>query len=100
MISDEPDEDADDLDDDKMLETYIGPGQGNATDVAVALPDWPPTHSPLNGPGVNGVGLNIDRATVAWFKANYAEWQREIGSVLRGWIVAQTQVDGDIQPSG
>ena len=86
MISDEPDEDADEFDDEKALETYLGVVSGPGVETAADLPDWPPTHSQAHG-----AGLTLEMNTVAWFKANYVDWQREIGSVLRGWVVAKTR---------
>jgi hypothetical protein len=95
MISDEPDEDADELDDEKALEAYLGINSGAGPEVVVDLPDWPPGCSQGQA-----VGLHLDMSTVAWFKAHYVDWQREIGSVLRGWIVAHTRDSHDGQTSG
>lgn len=96
MISDEPDEDADELDDEKALERYLGAaGDIDAAAAPDGMPDWPPGYAQ----GQAG-GLNVDMSTIAWFKTNYIDWQQEIGSVLRGWIVAKTRGDQDTQTLG
>jgi hypothetical protein len=86
MISDDPDEDADTLDDETVLETYLGDGPlrpDTAASVATELPDWPPQ-------AVRDVGLNLDLETLAWFKAANANWRREMRAVLRAWVAAKT----------
>jgi len=47
------------------------------------LPDWPPTRS-------RDVGIEIDTATLSWFKANHSNWRRDIRLVLKAWVAAQT----------
>lgn len=92
MISDEPDEDADNLDDEKLLDAlYDGdsPKQDTRADRAMVLPGWPPPRSPDRG-------LTLDPATLAWFKANHADWRAEIGVVLRGWTATHTFVQPSI----
>nr|WP_294550497.1 BrnA antitoxin family protein [uncultured Rhodopila sp.] len=83
MISDEPDEDADCLDDDALIEAYTGivlpptpEGPGPA--------DWPPRRAACDP-------LTVDADVLAWFKANQADWQRRIPAILRGWIAAQSK---------
>ena len=90
MISDEPDEDADELDDEKALGAYLGAGPAAGAEATADMPDWPPACAQGQEPG-----LTLDTSTVAWFKANYVEWQREIGSVLRGWMVAKSRGSHD-----
>lgn len=92
MISDQPDEDADALDDDKLLAAYLGvdpqkPAQGVIT--APEPSDWPPTTE-------HDVGLSVDNMTLAWFKANHADWQRQMRFVLRAWVVAQAVQAGTL----
>ena len=88
MISDQSDEDADSLDDDKLLAAYLGIGTGSNKPehhtVAVPEPsDWPPVTE-------HDVGLTIDNMTLSWFKANHTDWQRQMRFVLRAWVIAQT----------
>jgi uncharacterized protein (DUF4415 family) len=88
MTSDEPDEDADTLDDETLLETYLGasaakPGAG---DPAADLPDWPQRRE-------RNLGLNLDTETLAWFKARHFDWQSKMASILRAWVAAQTRRD-------
>jgi hypothetical protein len=86
MISEEPDEDADTLDDETALQTYFGDTspkwEGGGASGAAQLPDWPP-HI------VRDIGLNLDTETLAWFKAANADWRREMRSVLRAWVAAK-----------
>jgi hypothetical protein len=96
MISDEPDEDADNLDDEILLGTVIGheapkpgPGAENATPIA----DWPP-------PAIKDAGLNLDHETLAWFKANHADWRAQIGDILQAWVTLKTQANSDARPQG
>lgn len=94
MISDEPDEDADNLDDDTLMQTALGPagepldttGRGSG---AAHIEDWP-------SPRMQGLELDIDVQTLAWFKANHANWRKAMGSVLRGWIAAKNQTKSDL----
>ena len=84
MISDEPDEDADTLDDDTALETYFGetsnPGSGAGSISEVS--DWPP-------PEPEDAWLTLDPEMLSWFQARYADWRRQIRHVLNAWIAAQ-----------
>jgi hypothetical protein len=101
MISDESDEDADTLDDDDLLESYLAPdspdriaaerksGRGSAA----AVRDWPASPEP-------DAALHLDAETLAWFKANHADWRRGAAGVLRAWVVARTRAPPDIQPRG
>ena len=87
-ISDQPDEDAANLDDNALFEAYLDAGTPRtagvqATDVGDGMPDWPPVT-------LRNVGLTIDTATLAWFKSNHADWRAEAGFVLRAWVAAQT----------
>ena len=84
MISDEPDEDADSLDDDAALDTYLAedaPKIDSQAPVTPVLPDWPSRTR-------DETGLDIDPETLAWFKAMHVNWRHEIRSVLRGWVAA------------
>lgn len=86
MISDEPDEDADILDDETALESYLGDAPPRTDSVAsgtTELPDWPPR-------AVRDIGLTLDAETLAWFKAANGNWRREMRSVLRAWVAAKT----------
>jgi uncharacterized protein (DUF4415 family) len=91
MISDEPDEDADTLDDEKLLQACFGteaseqrPGLDGRSD----MEDWPP-------PRERDRVLEIDAVTLAWFKANDADWRFRISSILRAWVAAQTSSQRD-----
>jgi hypothetical protein len=97
MISDEPDEDADTLDDEGLLETYVDSGppkQQSGSPNAADTREWP------QPPGARGAGSDIDAATLAWFKANHADWQEELRTVLRTWASEQTRPLPDAQPPG
>ncbi|WP_428533728.1 hypothetical protein [Rhodopila sp.] len=85
MISDEPDEDADNLDDETLLRAYLGVGAATqaATDSTTDLPDWPQRRE-------RDPGLNIDPETLAWFKARHGDWRGRMASVLRAWVAAHT----------
>jgi hypothetical protein len=85
MISDEPAEDADNLDDYRLLTTYLnGSSPKPETDTAPALSDWPP-------PTVQDLGLNVDAATLRWFETNYGDWRQGMCSVLRAWVDMHTR---------
>ena len=85
MISDEPDEDADLLDDEAALEAYLGdttPQAGSFSPASPPLPDWPPR-------AVRDVALTLDAETLAWFQATTADWRGEIRSILRAWVAVK-----------
>jgi uncharacterized protein (DUF4415 family) len=85
MISDDPDEDADALDDGTVLDNYLGDAPSSpdsAPSEATTLPDWPQT--------ARDIGLSLDTATLAWFKATNINWRSAMQSVLRAWVVANT----------
>ncbi len=93
MISDEPDEDADSLDDESLMETALGSASeprdatGRRSGSAI-IQDWPLSR-------LQGLELDIDVQTLAWFKANHVNWRRAMGSVLRGWIAAKSRANPD-----
>lgn len=89
MISDEPDEDADLLDDDALVEAYTGTILPPAAAGPAGPPpaDWPPRRAVREH-------LTVDADVLAWFKANHADWQRRITAILRGWIAAQSKAAG------
>jgi hypothetical protein len=102
MISDESDEDADALDDDDLLDTYLAPvapkGGVPKREIAAApdLMDWPPRRER------DGAGPDVDASTLAWFRANHVDWRAGMGSVLRAWVAGRTQVDSvdsDVGPA-
>lgn len=86
MITDDPDEDADNLDDEALLNAYLGRGQPGKSDNSENpdedIPDWPPIRT-------RSVDLIVDDDTLGWFKNNHADWRREMGVVLRAWVAAQ-----------
>jgi uncharacterized protein (DUF4415 family) len=85
MISDVQGEDADALDDDEALESLIsdaGPTPGVACSVS-SMPEWPPRER-------SDVGLPVDAETLAWFRSTHADWRRQMGVVLRAWMIANT----------
>jgi uncharacterized protein (DUF4415 family) len=96
MISDEPDEDADTLDDENLLDTVLSADAGER-DVARKAPDaasgsdWPLSHR-------REAALGLDAKTLEWFRANHADWREAMDAVLRGWIVAHAREQPDVQP--
>nr|WP_294522409.1 BrnA antitoxin family protein [uncultured Rhodopila sp.] len=84
MISDEPDEDADSLDDDALVEAYTGTIiTPEPTAAAIPPPaDWPYSASQQDT-------LAVDADILAWFQANHPDWRRRVSAVLRAWIAAQ-----------
>jgi hypothetical protein len=85
MIPDDPDEDADALDDGVMFDNYLGDAptrRDSVTAEAMTLPDWPEA--------VRDIGLNLDAETLAWFTASNTNWRSAMRSVLRAWVVANT----------
>jgi len=84
MISDEPDEDADALDDDVAMESLLDEvrPKANGDHSTTRLPDWPPRSG-------DDLGLALDAETLAWFKAGHADWRCQIRSVLRAWVIAK-----------
>jgi hypothetical protein len=83
MIVDEPDEDADTLDDETALDNYLGGESPANLDTGLAdLPDWP-------APAKRDIGLDLDTATLNWFKQGHADWRREMRFVLRAWVLAK-----------
>jgi hypothetical protein len=96
MISEEPDEDADTLDDESVLETYLGSDALTREAVAgrsTSLQDWPPSHE-------RELGLDLNAETVAWFKANHVDWRLAMASTLRAWVAARTQTRSAAQAAG
>ncbi|PPQ38137.1 hypothetical protein [Rhodopila globiformis] len=88
MISDEPDEDADSLDDEQLLAGFLNGPQGAAVRADGAdRQDWPPC------PGGQDI-LAVDADILTWFKANHDDWQRQIGCVLRAWIATRPGAGG------
>jgi hypothetical protein len=84
MISDEPDEDADNLDDENLLITYLdGSSSKPNLDAEAAVPDWPPR-------ATLDLGLNVDAETLLWFRNNYADWRQGMRAVLRAWVDIRT----------
>ena len=85
MISDDPDEDADTLDDGAVFDSYLGdapPRRDIAASDATTLPDWPEA--------MRDIGLDLDTETLSWFKAANTNWRSAMRSVLRAWVVANT----------
>jgi uncharacterized protein (DUF4415 family) len=81
MISDEPDEDADTLDDNGLLDVFLDKPQAASTQGAQPAPtDWPSRPSRL----LDAIYLDAD--IVNWFQVNHQDWQQQIRGVLRGWI--------------
>jgi hypothetical protein len=85
MISDEPDEDADLLDDDALIEAATGPvTKPSILDSTPAPADWPPRACQA------AETLTVDGDILAWFRARDTNWQPHIHAVLRAWIAART----------
>jgi hypothetical protein len=96
MISDEPDEDADTLDDEGVMDTCFDPDAGAATERtapkrpsdttdAARFEDWPPS-------SLQDLELNLEVGTRAWFKAKHADWRSAMEAVLRSWIESRTSI--------
>jgi hypothetical protein len=84
MFPDDADEDADNLDDTALLESFLRPDQAAArADAEASVPDWPPADA-------TDTIFRIDLATLDWFKSHHADWHREIRLVLHAWITTQT----------
>lgn len=96
-ISDEPDEDADFLDDEGLMDSFIRPdyrtrsakshpraAMNDAGSNDEVMNDWPP-------PRAQG---SAERGAVSWFRANHADWSAQMEAVLRGWILAQVMSIG------
>ena len=84
MISDEPDEDADGSDDDTALESLgdVGP-RPDDTSPLPSLPQWPEHDQ-------HDTGIQVDAATMTWFRSTHPDWRRQMGYVLRAWMIANT----------
>jgi hypothetical protein len=91
MIADEPDEDADTLDDDDALDGVLGDGTSKpeGSSPRIELANWPT-------PTAFQIALNLDAETVAWFKVTYPDWRLRMREVLRAWVTANTT---DLQPT-
>ena len=92
MISDEPNEDADLLDDEAALDTYLGDTAESPATGTQCLPDWPPL-------AVREIGLSLDAETVAWFKASHADWRRAMRCVLRAWATTNRTTSPPLAPA-
>jgi uncharacterized protein (DUF4415 family) len=80
MISDEPDEDADSLDDEKLLVALLDGSQAaGIPTTASAQQDWPSRRCGKEG-------LVVDADILTWFRTNHEDWQQQIRCVLRAWI--------------
>ncbi len=85
MISDEPDEDADNFDDNTALNALLDRAEQNRLPGSAAVSqdvEWPPRL-------LQDADLNLDAATLTWFKQGHSDWRREIRRVLRAWISAR-----------
>ena len=84
MISDEPDEDADTLDDEAALSTYLGDTKSPPHIIAHRSPpleNWP-------SKAMQNIDLNMETGTLIWFQASHVDWQRAMRRVLRAWVDA------------
>jgi hypothetical protein len=81
MISDEPDEDADTLDDATAIETFLGgaPTKPDHSPALIDVADWPDR-------SVHDIGLHLDAETLKWFKSTYADWRRQMRAILHAWM--------------
>ena len=88
MSSHDPDEDAELLDDEALIEACLGLNEPNDKRRVsrVAMPDWP-------APSHGEVCLTIDPDTKRWFAANHAQWRREMALVLKAWVLAHTTAE-------
>jgi uncharacterized protein (DUF4415 family) len=84
MISDEPDEDADLLDDDALIEAATGPiNEPSMLANTCPTADWPARAR-------QGEPLTVDGDILTWFQARGTNWQSQARAVLRAWIAAQS----------
>jgi hypothetical protein len=118
MISDYPDEDADNFDDDDLLTTYTPPGepgqgepgQGepgqdaprqdvprpddtdrkSGSENAAGMREWPQPYE-------SNSAVRLDAATLAWFTANHVNRQMTAEQVLRAWAATRTDPLPDSQ---
>ena len=92
MISDEPDEDADNQDDEGLLESFIdsdagdtdpgdrsGKKRASVVTTAPRFDDWP-------YPDLSASNTSRDAEVLSWFKTNHASARLAMADVLRGWI--------------
>jgi hypothetical protein len=94
-------QDADDIEDDDIISTYLGAGDPAPSDFASGqlletnrphrMPDWP--HA-ING----DQAISIDPKTIDWFKRHHADWRAEIAFVLRAWIASRIRTGSDTLP--
>lgn len=83
MISDEPDEDADSLDDEKLLTAFLDGSPAAGVQTAASSPrDWPSRRCGKEA-------LVVDEDILAWFRTNHEDWQQQIRCVLRAWIATR-----------
>ena len=96
MTSDEPDEDADNLEDDKLLEGLLGDPQPATPQSVIPYACAP---GPENWPCRHGANemLTVDADILAWFRTNHENWLRQISSVLRAWIATRPGTASDQQ---
>jgi hypothetical protein len=83
MISDEPDEDADGLEDEELF-GVLNDGGGSKSEACVEpatrLHDW------LTLSRASNDALFVDNMTLGWFKAHHVDWRAEIATLLRAWV--------------
>lgn len=91
MISDDPDEDADNLDDENLLDAFLHPGRDrnaptpkSGGDSTSDIRDWPQSH------GRDG-GNDLDPETLLLLKASCADWRSSMGVIVRTWLLARAQ---------
>jgi hypothetical protein len=113
MISDYPDEDADNFDDDDLLTTYTPPGEPgqdaprqdaprqdvprpddtdrkSGSENAAGMREWPQPYE-------SNSAVRLDAATLAWFTANHVNRQMTAEQVLRAWAATRTDPLPDSQ---
>jgi hypothetical protein len=92
MISEEPDEDADALDDENLLETYAGGDpskQQSGPDSAQDIRDWP----------LSCRGADVDAGTLALAKTSRTKLPETLECAPARGIIPQAQPLPDIQPT-
>jgi hypothetical protein len=91
MISDDPGEDADGLEDEDLLESFLAPDAAGR-DPAIAFEDWPP-------PGPRDYAAGVDPAIQEALKEEHPNWRSGIEEVLRGWAEARAQASVPTAPT-
>jgi hypothetical protein len=84
-ISDEPDEDADEIPEEELVGRLIGAGPAKYIKAETQpMADWPTT-------GTRPILLDIPEATISWFEAHSVSGIAEMAMVLNSWVSIHTE---------